>query len=130
MMQNQNLDPNQAKVVQGLYSQIEASTKSIKDNVKNIGDSLKTLVDNVSKFDNALITTSRSLGQSILYAQSLETRFGKVAEQIIKIGGDADDVVEIFKTMSAEIGRTVDFSDQALINMAMLKRVGVADESG
>lgn len=63
------------------------------------------------------------------YAQSLERRLGQVSQKMIQIGYDSNDVIALFKSMSDQIGRTVDFSEKALFNMALLKRVGVADES-
>lgn len=130
------IDPNQIRETKGLIDQMKESLVQTKDEAGNVGNAftgLKTsaeaVLNNVSLFDDQLIKASRSLGQSVIMAQSLETRFGGVAENIVRIGGKASDVIDLFKTMSASLGRTVDFSDQALMNMTLLKQVGVSDES-
>ncbi len=86
-------------------------------------------MDNASKFDDGIIKASRSLGQSLVMARSLEADFGKVSENILRIGGDMDDVYTIFKNVSSEIGRTVYLSSQMLTNVALLSKVGVSEES-
>jgi hypothetical protein len=122
--------------LEGIYSKINKSVSSVKDTLTETDNILKLLVgsagqvvDKVSVFDSKVISTSRSLGQGVSYAKALEQNFANVAERIIKIGGNADDVIDIFKTMSTEMGRTVSFTEEALFNMALLKQVGVTDDS-
>lgn len=136
MLQN---TPNTTTEAQGLATILTANlktTKSIKEqltsinNLANLGsDAFKDLVDNASKFDDGIIKASRSLGQSLVMARSLEKDFGLVSEQILRIGGDMDDVYTIFKNVSNEIGRTVYLSSQMLTNVALLSKVGVSEES-
>jgi len=128
-MMLQTPDPNKIQETQGLYTKLEGTIKSAGNLQKNLISGFKELVDNVSKFDDELIKASRSLGQSMEYAQSLEQRLGRVSQKMVQIGYDSNDVIALFKSMSDQIGRTVDFSEKALFNMALLKRVGVADES-
>jgi hypothetical protein len=135
-MQKDGIDPSKTKETVGLLSQMNQSLKGIIENGNIVEGSLKAIkksatevVDQVSLFDDGLIKASRSLGQSVLFAQNLEVGFANVAEKIIKIGGSADDVITLFKSMSNELGRTVSFSETALFNMQLLKQVGVADDS-
>jgi hypothetical protein len=97
------------------------------DAAKNFKGSLTDVVNQASLFDDAVIKASRTLGQSVVFARELEDRFADVSETIVKIGGDIDDVVDIFKSMSAAMERTVFFSNQALTNMAFLQKAGVTD---
>jgi len=136
MQENQSLDNNKLKETKGLFSQIADESKGTLKNFTSLNGILSTIagqtkeiVDKVSLFDDNVIKTSRSLGQSVLFAQRLEVGFANVAEKIIKIGGNSEDVVKLFETMSKELGRTVSFSEDALFNMGLLKQVGVADES-
>jgi hypothetical protein len=135
-MQKDGIDPSKTKETVGLLSQMNQSLTEIKgvgEGVKSTFDLIKKsateVVDQVSLFDDGLIKASRNLGQSVLFAQNLEVGFANVAEKIIKIGGSADDVITLFKSMSNELGRTVSFSETALFNMQLLKQVGVADDS-
>jgi len=131
--------PNTNAEAQGLATILTANlktTKSIKEQLTSINnlaslgsDAFKDLVDNASKFDDGIIKASRSLGQSLVMARSLEADFGKVSENILRIGGDMDDVYTIFKNVSSEIGRTVYLSSQMLTNVALLSKVGVSEES-
>lgn len=134
MLEDSNL--SNAKELQGIYSKINSAVKDTAGNLNSLENIASSLVgkfgdvlDKVSIFDAKVISTSRSLGQSVSYAKGLEQNFANVAEKIIKIGGDADDVLEIFKNMSMALERTVYFSEEALFNMAALKRVGVADDT-
>jgi len=134
MLDLNNID--NAQQLEGIYSKINRSVLSVRDTLTETDNILKVLlgsagqvVDKVSVFDSKVISTSRSLGQGVSYAKDLEQNFANVAERIIKIGGNADDVVDIFKTMSTEMGRTVSFTEEALFNMALLKQVGVSDDS-
>ncbi len=139
MLQSTNLN-NTTEAAKGLATILSDSTKKI-DNLKKGFDSLfatfkdfatsglKDLVDKTSLFDDGVIKASRSLGQSLVMARSLETGFGRVSENIIKIGGDLDDVYTIFKNISAEIGRSVYLSENMLTNVALLEKSGVAEES-
>lgn len=142
MLDNTNLN-NTTEVAKGLASILAANAKAVgdlKNGVKGFGDALgKTvgevkgtftdLVDKTSMFDDGVIKASRSLGQSLVMARSLETGFGRVAENIVKIGGDLDDVYTIFKNISTEIGRSVYLSENMLTNVALLEKSGVAEES-
>jgi len=131
--------PNTTTEVQGLatiLSGVLKDAKSLKtqlggitDLTNTLGDGFKNLVDNASKFDDGVIKASRSLGQSLVMARSLEKDFAMVSEKIIQIGGDMDDVYTIFKNVSSEIGRTVYLSSQMLTNVALLSKVGVSEES-
>lgn len=136
MLQN---TPNTTNEAQGLATILAGNfktTKSIKEQLTDINSlanlssqTFKDLVDNASKFDDGIIKASRSLGQSLVMARSLEGDFAKVSEKIIQIGGDMDDVYTIFKNVSSEIGRTVYLSSQMLTNVALLSKVGVSEES-
>lgn len=136
MLQN---TPNTTTEAQGLATILAANSKTTKsireqltsiNNLANLGsEAFKDLVDNASKFDDGIIKASRSLGQSLVMARSLEKDFGLVSEQILRIGGDMDDVYTIFKNVSSEIGRTVYLSSQMLTNVALLSKVGVSEES-
>ncbi len=135
-MQNDGIDPNKTKETLGVLSQMTKSLTEIKDATGKVTGGFNLLkqsatdvVDKVSLFDDGIIKASRSLGQSVLFARNLEVGFANVAEKIIKIGGNAEDVIALFKSMSNELGRTVSFSETALFNMELLKKVGVADES-
>lgn len=134
---------NTTEAAKGLASVLAANAKAVgdlKNGVKGFGDALgkvvgeakgafTDLVDKTSLFDDGVIKASRSLGQSLVMARSLETGFGRVAENIIKIGGDLDDVYTIFKNISTEIGRSVYLSENMLTNVALLEKSGVAEES-
>lgn len=139
MLQSTNLN-NTTEAAKGLASILSDSTKKIGDLKKGFDglfntftnfatSGLKDLVDKTSLFDDGVIKASRSLGQSLVMARSLETGFGRVSENIIKIGGDLDDVYTIFKNISTEIGRSVYLSENMLTNVALLEKSGVAEES-
>lgn len=143
MLQSTTDLQNTTKAAQGLYDAIETNVKAFGDLKKGVkgfsdiaGKSLETakgafkdLVNQTSIFDDGVIKASRSLGQSLVMARSLEQGFGKVSENILKIGGDLDDVYTIFKNISAEIGRSVYLSENMLTNVALLEKSGVAEES-
>lgn len=130
------INPNQTKEIKGLYDQISESFgkttedgKVLSSTLKGISQNATDIVNNISLFDDQIIKASRSLGQSVVLAQELEMGFAEVAENIIKIGGKSSDVIDIFKNMSASLGRTVSFTKEALFNMSLLKQVGVSDEN-
>jgi polyhydroxyalkanoate synthesis regulator phasin len=139
MLDSTNLN-NTTEAAKGLASILTDATKKIENMSKSFKDMgtgikdittgpLKDLVDKTSLFDDGVIKASRSLGQSLVMARSLETGFGRVAENIVKIGGDLDDVYTIFKNISTEIGRSVYLSENMLTNVALLEKSGVAEES-
>lgn len=128
----------------GLYTSIEAAVtraggtasgpkdaKGLVENLKtatgNLANSFKTVVDNVSLFNDKLINTSKSLGQGVLFAENLQQGFGRVAENILKIGGNVNDVIDLFNSMTKAMDRTVYLSEKTLFNARLLKEVGVDD---
>jgi|LakMenEpi03Aug12_release.lakeMendotaPanAssembly.Ray.scaffolds.fasta_scaffold125408_2 hypothetical protein len=137
-MQNDKaaINTTDLKETAGLWSLIGAnitsaaeSTKIINKLTAGLSASAGQIVDKISLFDDELIKASRALGQSVGFAKNLEQNFGFAAEKILKIGGTSDEVIKIFKMMSEEMGRTVSFTENALFNMSLLRKVGVDDAS-
>lgn len=136
LIESAPINTNDLKETKGLLGVIFDQTNGIKKSLtdweqgfKGIVDAGKDIVNKISIFDDEVIKASRALGQSVGFAKNLEQNFGEVAEKIIKIGGTSDEVIKNFKLMSEEMGRTVSFTENALFNMSLLRKVGVDDAS-
>ena len=85
------------------------------------------VVDKVSLFDDRLIQASKSLGQGVVFTEGLNQQFAGVAQNILRIGGNVNDVIDGFLSMSKAMDRTVYLSEKTLFNARLLKEVGVDD---
>jgi hypothetical protein len=117
--------------VDGLSKKVENLIISIGKNLTVTGlvTSAKDAVDQLSKFQDKNISVARSLGQSAGFAKSIEGELGKAAVNVVAMGGKLEDVVDIYKNINAELGRTTLLSEKFLTNAKAIKTFGVDDKT-
>ena len=117
--------------VDGLSKKVENLVTSIGKNLTVTGlvTSAKDAVDQLSKFQDKNILVARSLGQSAGFAKSIEGELGKAAVNVVAMGGKLEDVVDIYKNINAELGRTTLLSEKFLTNAKAIKTFGVDDKT-
>jgi hypothetical protein len=91
--------------------------------------SVKDAVDQLSKFQDRNISVARSLGQSAGFAKSIEGELGKAAVNVVAMGGKLEDVIDIYKEINNELGRTTFLSEKFLTNAKAIKTFGVDDKT-
>jgi hypothetical protein len=117
--------------VDGLSQKVDKLVASISKNLTVIGlkDSVKDAVDQLSKFQEKNISVARSLGQSAGFAKSIEGELGKAAVNVVAMGGKLEDVIDIYKSINQELGRTTFLSERFLTNAKAIKTFGVDDKT-
>lgn len=119
------------KTLDGLSAKVSALSKSIGEKLTLAGLALsaKDAVDQLSKFQDKNISVARSLGQGAGFAKSIEGELGKAAVNIVKMGGKLEDVIDIYKGINAELGRTTFLSEKFLVNAKAIKTFGVDEKT-
>lgn len=119
------------KTLDGLFAKVSALSKSIGEKLTLAGLALsaKDAVDQLSKFQDKNISVARSLGQGAGFAKSIEGELGKSAVNIVKMGGKLEDVIDIYKGINAELGRTTFLSEKFLVNAKAIKTFGVDEKT-
>ena len=120
-----------SKAVDGLSKKITALGKSIGEKLTlgGLADSAKDAVDQLSKFQDKNISVARSLGQGAGFAKSIEGDLGRAAVNIVAMGGKLEDVLDIYKGINNELGRTTFLSEKFLTNAKAIKTFGVDDKT-
>lgn len=119
------------KAVNGLSAKVTALGESIgqKLTLTGLAASAKDAVDQLSKFQDKNISVARSLGQGAGFAKSIEGELGKAAVNIVAMGGKFEDVLDIYKGINSELGRTTFLSEKFLVNAKAIKTFGVDDKT-
>jgi hypothetical protein len=119
------------KTLDGLSAKVLALSKSIGEKLTLAGLALsaKDAVDQLSKFQDKNISVARSLGQGAGFAKNIEGELGKAAVNIVKMGGKLEDVIDIYKGINAELGRTTFLSEKFLVNAKAIKTFGVDEKT-
>jgi hypothetical protein len=119
------------KSVDGLSKKVIALGESIAKNLSfgGLADSAKNAVDQLSKFQDKNISVARSLGQSAGFAKRIEGELGRAAVNIVAMGGKLEDVIDIYKGINAELGRTTFLSEKFLVNAKAIKTFGVDEKT-
>jgi hypothetical protein len=119
------------KTLDGLSAKVSALIKSIGEKLTLAGLALsaKDAVDQLSKFQDKNISVARSLGQGAGFAKSIEGELGKAAVNIVAMGGKLEDVIDIYKGINAELGRTTFLSEKFLVNAKAIKTFGVDEKT-
>jgi len=119
------------KTLDGLSAKVSALSKSIGEKLTLAGLALsaKDAVDQLSKFQDKNISVARSLGQGAGFAKSIEGELGKAAVNIVAMGGKLEDVLDIYKGINSELGRTTFLSEKFLVNAKAIKTFGVDDKT-
>lgn len=130
MLADENIE-NVNKAVDGLSAKVTALGKSIGEKLTFAGlaTSAKDAVDQLSKFQDKNIAVARGLGQSAGFAKSIEGELGKAAVNIVAMGGKLEDVLDIYKGINNELGRTTFLSEKFLTNAKAIKTFGVDDKT-
>jgi len=117
--------------VDGLSKKVDNLILSIGKNLTVTGlvTSVKDAVDQLSKFQDKNIAVARGLGQSAGFAKSIEGELGKAAVNIVAMGGKLEDVLDIYKGINNELGRTTFLSEKFLTNAKAIKTFGVDDKT-
>lgn len=117
--------------VDGLSKKVENLITSIGKNLTVTGlvTSAKEAVDQLSKFQDKNISVARSLGQSAGFAKNIESELGKAAVNVVAMGGKLEDVIDIYKNINTELGRTTFLSEKFLTNAKAIKTFGVDDKT-
>ena len=97
--------------------------------LKGLKDSTQKSIDTIFKLQDAIIKTSRELGQSAAQAKMMETEIGKAAVNALEMGGNLGDVVKHFEQINTTLGRTTYVSAEALTNMEAMQKLGVKTET-
>lgn len=120
-----------SKAVDGLTKKIEklgtAATKNL--SFTGLKASAEEALDQLSKFQDKTISVARSLGQGAGFAKNIEGELGRAAVNIVKMGGKLEDVVDIYKGINNELGRTTFLSEKFLINAKAIKTFGVDEKT-
>jgi hypothetical protein len=130
MLEGENIE-NVNKAVDGLSTKITALGKTIgeKLTLSGLATSAKEAVDQLSKFQDKNISVARSLGQGAGFAKSIEGELGRAAVNIVAMGGKLEDVLDIYKGINSELGRTTFLSEKFLVNAKAIKTFGVDDKT-
>ena len=122
---------NVNKAVDGLSAKVTALGKAIGEKLTFVGlaTSAKDAIDQLSKFQDKNISVARSLGQGAGFAKSIEGDLGKAAVNIVAMGGKLEDVIEIYRGINNELGRTTFLSEKFLVNAKAIKTFGVDDKT-
>lgn len=130
MTGDENIE-NVNKAVDGLSAKVTSLGKSIgeKLTLAGLAASAKDAVDQLSKFQDKNISVARSLGQGAGFAKSIEGELGKAAVNIVAMGGKFEDVLDIYKGINSELGRTTFLSEKFLVNAKAIKTFGVDDKT-
>ena len=131
MLGTENTVDEASKAVDGLSKKITALGKSIGEKLTlgGLADSAKDAVDQLSKFQDKNISVARSLGQGAGFAKSIEGDLGRAAVNIVAMGGKLEDVLDIYKGINNELGRTTFLSEKFLTNAKAIKTFGVDDKT-
>ena len=97
--------------------------------LKGLKDSTQKSINSIFKLQDAIIKTSRELGQSAAQAKMMETEIGKAAVNALEMGGNLGDVVKHFEQINTTLGRTTYVSAEALTNMEAMQKLGVKTET-
>jgi hypothetical protein len=130
MLAEENIE-NVNKAVDGLSAKVTALGKSIgeKLTLAGLAASAKDAVDQLSKFQDKNISVARSLGQGAGFAKSIEGELGRAAVNIVAMGGKLEDVIDIYKGINNELGRTTFLSEKFLVNAKAIKTFGVDEKT-
>jgi len=122
-----------SKAVDGLSKKVDnlqtAITSAFNLTPTGLLTTLKSAVDQLSKFQDKNISVARSLGQGAGFAKSIEGELGKAAVNIVAMGGKLEDVLDIYKGINSELGRTTFLSEKFLVNAKAIKTFGVDDKT-
>ena len=131
MSGTENTVDEASKAVDGLSKKVIALGESIAKNLTfgGLADSAKNAVDQLSKFQDKNISVARSLGQGAGFAKSIEGDLGRAAVNIVAMGGKLEDVLDIYKGINNELGRTTFLSEKFLTNAKAIKTFGVDDKT-
>ena len=131
MLGTENTVDEASKAVDGLSKKVIALGESIAKNLTfgGLADSAKNAVDQLSKFQDKNISVARSLGQGAGFAKSIEGDLGRAAVNIVAMGGKLEDVLDIYKGINNELGRTTFLSEKFLTNAKAIKTFGVDDKT-
>jgi hypothetical protein len=83
----------------------------------------------LSNFQDKNISVARSLGQGAGFAKSIEGELGRAAVNIVAMGGKLEDVVDIYKGINNELGKTTFLSEKFLVNAEAIKTFGVDEKT-
>jgi len=122
---------NVNKAVDGLSAKVTALGKAIGEKLTFVGlaTSAKDAIDQLSKFQDKNISVARSLGQGAGFAKRIEGDLGKAAVNIVAMGGKLEDVIDIYKGINNELGRTTFLSEKFLVNAKAIKTFGVDEKT-
>ena len=130
--------PTPDETVQSVNNAVDGLSKKVENLVTAIGEKLtfgglvvsaKEAVDQLSKFQDKNISIARGLGQSAGFAKSIESELGKAAVNIVAMGGKLEDVLDIYKGINAQLGRTTFLSEKFLVNAKAIKTFGVDEKT-
>jgi hypothetical protein len=132
-MAGENIVDETSKSVDGLSKKVANLQTAIKTVFDLTPTGLKKTIDEafdtISKFQDKNISVARSLGQGAGFAKSIEGELGKAAVNIVKMGGKLEDVIDIYKGINAELGRTTFLSEKFLVNAKAIKTFGVDEKT-
>jgi hypothetical protein len=122
-----------SKAVDGLSKKVDnlqtAITSAFNLTPTGLLTTLKSAVDQLSKFQDKNISVARSLGQGAGFAKSIEGELGRAAVNIVAMGGKLEDVIDIYKGINNELGRTTFLSEKFLVNAKAIKTFGVDEKT-
>ena len=122
-----------SKAVDGLSKKVDnlktAITSTFDLTPKGLKETIASAVDQLSKFQDRNISVARGLGQSAAFAKSIEGELGRAAVNIVAMGGKLEDVVDIYKGINNELGRTTFLSEKFLVNAKAIKTFGVDEKT-
>lgn len=121
------------KAVDGLSKKVDNLQTAIKNafNLTPLGlkKTITDALDQLSKFQDKNISVARSLGQGAGFAKSIEGELGRAAVNIVAMGGKLEDVIDIYKGINNELGRTTFLSEKFLVNAKAIKTFGVDEKT-
>lgn len=126
------------ETVQSVNNAVDGLSKKVTDLATEIAtkltftglaNSAKEAINQISKFQDKNISVARSLGQSAGFAKNIEGELGRAAVNIVAMGGKLEDVIDLYKVINAELGRTTFLSEKFLVNAKAIKTFGVDDKT-
>lgn len=121
-----------AAEVTGLSKKMSEVLSKVTDTQKgiaNVVERFKEGVNTASNFEEKLISNSRSLGQNATFAKRIGDDLAKAGINVLKMGGNLDDVLTTFKTMTDSLEKTAYFSVRFLSNVQAVKEFGVGEQT-
>ena len=132
-MTGENIVDETSKAVDGLSKKVDnlktAITSAFDLTPTGLKKTISDALDQLSKFQDKNISVARSLGQGAGFAKSIEGELGRAAVNIVAMGGKLEDVIDIYKGINNELGRTTFLSEKFLVNAKAIKTFGVDEKT-